>query len=189
VLADAADLLAGMPCAEGLRAFTLLAKRDQTGPPDAAQLSAWRFPNLTWLRLNFADDAVVRALASLPFAPNLRVLDLLAHRLTPAGMEVLAGGRFAGLVWLGLWNGPVCEERTRALGASPGLPDLRYLDLHGVRAAPEALNALAASPHLPRLEAVSVGQYQPEPFPPEWACRYAHRFVLPPPPLGFLSSR
>jgi uncharacterized protein (TIGR02996 family) len=186
--ADALELLGGSPGAGRLRALTALTPEEDAARLGAA-LAGWHFPRLTWLQLNRADDQAVRRLAGRPFAPNLRVLDLFAHGLTPGGLAALASGRFARLVWLGLWIGPAGDDHLRALASPPGLPELRFLDLHGPVLTPEGLDALAISPHLPRLEAVAVGGYRPEPFPPEWVGRYAHRFVVLPPPLGLLSSR
>jgi uncharacterized protein (TIGR02996 family) len=185
---EGAGLLGGVPGAGSLRALTALTS-EQAAPAFGAALSGWSFPSLSQLQLNRADDEAVRRLAERPFAPNLRILDLFAHSLTPAGAEELSSGRFSRLVWLGLWNGGVSDDCLRALAASPGLPELRYLDLHGANVTQEGLDALAASPHLPRLEAVAVGEYQSVAFPPEWVGRYAHRFLVLPPPLGFLSPR
>ncbi len=185
---DAATMLSGVPCASRLRALTVFTPERYASDLGSA-LSGWRFPSLTWLQLNRATDEAVRRLADLPFAANLRVLDLFAHRLSPEGMAILSSGRFGGLAWLGLWNRSVGDDCLRALASSPGLPELRYLDLHGGRVTVAGLDALAASPHLPRLEAVSVGEYGPEPFPPEWVARFAHRFIVLPPPLHFLSTR
>jgi uncharacterized protein (TIGR02996 family) len=186
--AEAMELLSAAPGAGRLRALTVYTA-DHHALHLGAALAGLRLADLTWLQLNRGSDDVARRLAGCPLAPKLRVLDLFAHSLTAEGMAALASGRFAGLVWLGLWNGPLSEDRLRALASAPGLPELRYLDLHGPRLTQEWMDVLAASPHLPRLQAVSVGAYAPEPFPPEWVERYAHRFAVLPPPLGFLSSR
>src|SRR5262249_1308755 len=149
-----------------------------------ASVRGWRFPHLVRLHFHGADDGAVRSLAECPFAPDLRVLDLRGHHLSPEGMSVLGrSGRFAGLGRLGLEVIGFDDGAARVLAASPGLPELRRLDLHVTRVREEGLDAITASPHLPHLEVISVGLSGAEPFPSTWPERYAHRALVVPPPV------
>lgn len=102
------------------------------------------------------DPRRARSLSQAEFFPRLEALDISSPggdgALGPRAGTLLTRGR--SLVSLKLYDCKLGDEGLEALANSPGLENLREIELIGNPITPRGALALARSPHLPRLRRV-----------------------------------
>jgi Ran GTPase-activating protein (RanGAP) involved in mRNA processing and transport len=123
-----------------------------------SERTEWRKVEQLSLAYNDLDEAAVGTLSSIAF-PALRRLCLSTTRLTPpALLPLLAAPWISKLERLELlWNSSLGDRGIEALASSPGLANLRHLEVTGCGITAERVRALASSPHLGRLETLDLG--------------------------------
>jgi hypothetical protein len=152
------EALATCPLLTGLESFTNTA---HCGNELAAALgrcpSARGLTELSLLDDTLADEGTVALCAGADNLRRLRRLRIRGRDIGPT--TAVALGRtpaLAGLEFLQLYLGPTGDEGAAALAGSPHLAGLRELELLSQGIGPAGAAALAATPHLTRLVRLSL---------------------------------